>query len=601
MAQYRPPPMAAAPYTNNYSFHGMQHLNTNNEPMSQLSSESVMAGPAPQPPLNDYMDTATVVSDTTIRPTTGGSRSGHYPQEGHTPYRRDQHERHPNQGSSYTQPYPAEAWQQDGQSSTYQGYGYGRPMSTVHEGRPMDYTHGRPPPPQHQRPPTQYNRSDYDSDDERSDNRSDISGQERPNTFLNSLKEGLKSIELMEFLPIAGVISASAYHYLKHRNSKNAVPFKEPEWMRYLSNIAFAHNAYSMFKHKKPSNNNMSYGGGHGHHGHNNQHGRHNGQSKYTNHGVGSSSSGGGGSGGSGIPWAKILGAVATSAMARPGGGGGGGYGNGGNGFGQGPFGQNGGRPNAHMGGNNGDMVTNVLGKIMSGLFKGNQGGRTRDLESSGHEDYDDVLSGFDDGSAVQKVVAEHYYRSIYRKNMNMQQVNAQTMGGAAAIKALRSEEKMSQQLEHTMFVPPDLRRDQMVMGLALSEAEDLLERKAQCCPLRPEDTMENVGKIALATIIKLKMDEEVTNNHRGNSSRSTGTPSHRRKETSRHNDNRHTHRNKDTQRSHHTDGTNRNNYDQSPLQDPYNHRQHHPNHNQYRKGASAPNSRNARDDPYAH
>ncbi|KAJ2795980.1 hypothetical protein H4R20_005693 [Coemansia guatemalensis] len=621
MAQHRPPPVAGAPYTNNYSFHGMQNLNTNSDPMSHMSFEPVVPGPAAQPPPNDYLETASVVSDTTVRPPGGVNRSGHYPQGGYASYGREQHGGYPSQGTSYPPSYPADSWPQDGESSAYQGYGHGRPMSSAPgtEGRPMGYADGRPHPQQRppRRPPTAYNRSEYGSDDERSDGRSDTSGPEgnpKPNTFLTSLKEGLKNIELMELVPIAGVLGASAYHYLKYRNSKNAVPFKEPEWMRYLNNIAFAHNAYSMFKHKKPSNG-MPYGGGHGHHGHHNKYGRYNGQSKYTNHGIGAAS---GGNSSGGIPWAKILGAVATSAMARPGAfGGGGGYGGGkygnGGGFGQGPFGQGGGRPNAshpqfgrpngQMGGNNGDMVNNVLGKIMSGLFKGNQAGRTRDLESSGQGDYDDdILSGFDDASAVQKVVAEHYYRSIYRKNMNMQQANAQTMGGAAAIKALRSEEHMSQQLENSMFVPPDLRQDQMVMGLALSEVEDLLERKAQCCALRPEDNMENVGKIALATIIKLKMDEEAMDNRRDHSSRSTGTPARRRKEGSHRESSRHGSRYKSKDHySHHADGTHRNNYE-SPSHDPYSHR--HPtrtgNHHYY-KGASAPNSRRERDDPYAH
>ncbi|KAJ2079738.1 hypothetical protein H4R24_003580 [Coemansia sp. RSA 988] len=627
MAQHRPPPVAGAPYTNNYSFHGMQHLHTNSDPMSQVSFEPAIAGPAAQPP-NDYMETASVVSDTTVRPQTGVNRSGHYPQEDYVSYGRNQHGGYPSQGTPYPPSFPADSWPQDGQSSAYQGYGHGRPMSSAPgtESRPMDYE-GRPPPQQHQRPnparpmQTPYERTEYGSDDERSDNRSDTSGPEgnsKPNTFLTSLKEGLKNIELMELVPIAGVIGASAYHYLKHRNSKNAVPFKEPEWMRYLNNIAFAHNAYSMFKHKKPSNNNM-YGGGYGHHGHHNKHhGKYNGQSKYTSHGIGGAS---GVNSSGGIPWAKIIGAVATSAMARPGAfGGGGGYGGGGKygnggGFGQGPFGQGGGQPNAsysqygrpsgQMGGNNGDMVSNVLGKIMSGLFKGNQAGRTRDLESSGHGDYDDdILSGFDDGSAVQKVVAEHYYRSIYRKNMNMQQATAQTMGGAAAIKALRSEEQMWQQLEHSMFLPPDLRKDQIIMGLALSEAEDLLERKAQCCQLRPEDTLENVGKIALATIIKLNMDEEAMNSR--HSSSSTGTPARRRNEEShrrsnRRDDSRSTHRTKDQYRSHHDNGLDRINPDSSL--DPYNHRQRHSTRSgdYHYKGASAPNSRRVRDDPYAH
>ncbi|KAJ2343613.1 hypothetical protein GGF43_005656, partial [Coemansia sp. RSA 2618] len=184
------------------------------------------------------------------------------------------------------------------------------------------------------------------------------------------------------------------------------------------------------------------------------------------------------------------------------------------------------GRPGGHtgQGGGSGDMVTKVLGKIMGGLFKGS-GSRTRDLEFDGADD--DVLSGFDDSSAVQRVVAEHYYRHVYHKNMDLRQTTPQTLGGAAAIKALRSERRMVQQLRHSdLAIPHDLHHDQMVMGLALSEAGELLERKAALGPLRPEDNMEAIGGIALATIIKIKIDEE--NGEYDARAQSTGAPAHR-------------------------------------------------------------------------
>ncbi|KAJ2300490.1 hypothetical protein IWW51_005542 [Coemansia sp. RSA 2702] len=220
-----------------------------------------------------------------------------------------------------------------------------------------------------------------------------------------------------------------------------------------------------------------------------------------------------------------------------------------------------------HLGGSSGgggDMITKVLGKIMGGLFKSSgQQGRTRDLEFDG--DNDDVLGGFDDSNAVQKVVAEHYYRHVYRKNMDLRQATPQTLGGAAAIKALRSEERMVHQLRYSeLAMPPDLHHDQMVMGLAMSEAADLLERKSELGPLHPDDNLENIGQIALATIIKIKIDED--NAHSGYDARaqSTGMPAHRSR--SRRHDGHH----QSSAGNGHSHA--RHNYDRNPPQDPYAH-----------------------------
>ncbi|KAJ1817029.1 hypothetical protein LPJ56_004158 [Coemansia sp. RSA 2599] len=406
-----------------------------------------------------------------------------------------------------------------GQQGPYQGPPQGRP--------PMPQQ-GPPPPQQQQqqqqplrpalRPQSQYPSSrpplnphgDYQSDSSSSVGQAyNHHGMHKQNhepkkySFLNCLKDSLRHIEYMELLPIAGVLGASLYHHFKHRGSKHVVPFREPTWVKYLNNIAFAHNAYGMVKH-----------GAHGHHG--------------------------GGSGG-GVPWTGILSALAGSAMAsgvRPG------FGGNNNsqafgrpppnrpGMGSGGFQQPYGRPNTQQGGGfggsggfggagaagGGDIVTKVLGKILGNLFKGNQrpsgmgpgGGRTRDLESSDLEDSADIFSTFDDSQALQKVVAEHYYKHVYHKNMDLRTASAQTLGGAAAISALRRENEINQQFtESREHLPEDMTPDQMLMGCVMSEAEELLRLKQERGPLDPEDTLENIGTIALATIIKIKLDEE--------------------------------------------------------------------------------------------
>ncbi|KAJ2101801.1 hypothetical protein IW146_005505 [Coemansia sp. RSA 922] len=380
----------------------------------------------------------------------------------------------------------------------------------------------RPPPPQqnyNQRPPmrpnlrpamrppppgSQYNHSGYPSD---SDSSSSVSGGHNKDSsklgFLTCLKQSFKDIELLPLVPVAGMLGASVYHHYKNRNRGYVVPFKEPQWVRYLGNAMMAHSAYGRLK---------QHGGHHPYRPNNNNNNNKN---------------------SGGVPWGALLGAVAGAAMNRPGFGGGGGGSNYG-GYGQQqPYGrpngghQSYGRPNGYngggggghgfgsgpSGGNSGDMVTKVLGKIMGSLFGGGGGNTrpgmgTRDL-NSGIDD-EDMLGGFDSSSAVQKTVAEHHYRHIYRKQPNLRHTSAQALGGAAAIKVLRSESHMGQELRDSgLPLPADLTHDQMMMGLVLSEVGDLLERKAEVTPLERDDTLENIGKIALATIIKIKMDED--------------------------------------------------------------------------------------------
>ncbi|KAJ2327710.1 hypothetical protein GGI00_004388, partial [Coemansia sp. RSA 2681] len=381
--------------------------------------------------------------------------------------------------------------------------------------RPNMRPNMRPP------PSSQYN-SGYNSD---SDSSSSANGHKKGDppkfSFLNCLKESFKHIELVEFVPLAGMLGASVYHHYKHRNRGYVVPFKEPQWVRYLGNAVFAHNAYS---HMRPN-------------------GRYNNRPNFSNGNNKKSSS---------IPWTAVLGTLAGALVGGGGGGGGGGsnFGGGGGGYGRPnggypPYGRPSGgnpsygRPNGGGGGYNGggggggghgfgsgpnggsgDMVSNALGKIVSGLFGGGgnknnkrPGMRTRDIngDSDAYDDSDGgLMGGFDSSSAVQKTVAEHHYRHIYRKQPNLRHATSQALGGAAAIKVLRSESHTSQQLyDSGLPLPADLTHDQMMMGFILSEVGDLLERKAEVAQLEHDETLENVGKIALATLIKIKMDED--------------------------------------------------------------------------------------------
>ncbi|KAJ2742299.1 hypothetical protein GGI20_004586 [Coemansia sp. BCRC 34301] len=374
---------------------------------------------------------------------------------------------------------------------------------------PQQHHNQRPPPmrPNMRPPPNSHYNSSYHSD---SDSSSSANGHKKSDlpkfSFLNCLKESFQHIKITDVLPLATVLGATAYHHYTHRNRGYVVPFKEPQWVRYVGNAVFTHNAIShMRPHMRPNHHSSQYGGNNKNSG--------------------------------GIPWNALLGTVAGAFMGRPGFGGGGGSSNyGGGGYGR----PNGGyppygRPNGYGGSGfnggghgfgsgpnhgSGDMVSNVLGKIMGSLFGGGGGGNkqrpgmgTRDLNGEGSV-YDDnesgLMGGFDSSAAVQKTVAEYHYRHIYRKQLNLRHATAQALGGAAAIKVLRNESHVSRQLyDSGIKLPADLTHDQIMMGSMLAEVSDLLERKAEVAQLEHDETLENVGKIALATIIKIKMDED--------------------------------------------------------------------------------------------
>ncbi|KAJ2771103.1 hypothetical protein IWQ56_001912 [Coemansia nantahalensis] len=505
---------------------------------------------------------------------------------------------------------------------------------------------------------TLLSRSEPGSEGEGVETRLGPGAPDKPNTFLSCLRDGVKHIGLMEAVPIMAVVGTSAYHYLKHRSAKHPVPYKKPEWVRHLSNIAYAQQAYGMLNQGGMGGYGMGgygmggygmggygmdgYGmGGYGMGGY--------GMGGYGMDGYGMGGYGMGGMGGMGGVggMAGMLGALATTFLSSrrrdtqdqggyeqgghhggyeqgghhggydqggqygryDQGGHHGGYEHGGQygryehegNYGQGPFQQGGqghypessrysqygrerphgyghGRPNdydyerphgqsrphgqghsrPHGQGHRYDqdngqsgMLSGIVDKIMHGLFPGNGPMRTRDVDagsrgassnsSSSGDLSQDVMSRFDDSVAVQKVVAEHYYRHVYQRNLDLRQATAQTMGGAAAIKTLRDQERMARELRQSkMFMPPDLRQDQEMLGLALWEVQDLLSRKAALAPLHPEDTMENIGRIALATIIRIRLDEDdALGPHSRRTQSTVSMPHHsrrRRAATRRHN-----------------------------------------------------------------
>ncbi|KAJ2347065.1 hypothetical protein GGF43_004842, partial [Coemansia sp. RSA 2618] len=114
------------------------------------------------------------------------------------------------------------------------------------------------------------------------------------------------------------------------------------------------------------------------------------------------------------------------------------------------------------------------------------------------------VADDFDDRWAVPRATAEHYYDLVYHTRAGVYSANAQMLGGAAAVKALHAAHQ-----QHYSGNNPGYKYEQLVVGILLSECSALLERKAEHGYAAADDTMETVGKIALATLIKIKIDEE--------------------------------------------------------------------------------------------
>ncbi|KAJ2715543.1 hypothetical protein H4R19_001147 [Coemansia spiralis] len=117
------------------------------------------------------------------------------------------------------------------------------------------------------------------------------------------------------------------------------------------------------------------------------------------------------------------------------------------------------------------------------------------------------AINEYDARWAVPKEVARRHHHAVYHAQLDLRSAGPQVLGGAAAIQALRKE--TAQQRMHQDSGTAAHYADMLtVMDCALVEVDSLLRRKAAAAKLAPADTLENVGRIALATIIKIKMDQ---------------------------------------------------------------------------------------------
>ncbi|KAJ2790628.1 hypothetical protein H4R20_006985 [Coemansia guatemalensis] len=270
---------------------------------------------------------------------------------------------------------------------------------------------------------------------------------------------------------MASLVTAALIHHYKHRNTSKLVPFEGPKWLRYLGNAVYARATYGFLtgnglikpRAKAPQDGARALTwdgpGGYAPHPH-------------------------------GLPTSHTIGGYPSAGMQEM----------------QPP-------PNTvASGGGYAGGVTQMVGKIVNGLFRGKGSGGMPETTSRGLNDNADVLDGFDESWAVPKHLAEQYYHSIYHRGASLYGTESYVLGGAAAISALHSEKSMARHQHASnpnMANQLDYKHDYMVMGLALSEVETLLERKSEMGPMDPGDDLESIGKIALATMIKIKADED--------------------------------------------------------------------------------------------
>ncbi|KAJ2156422.1 hypothetical protein GGF46_005197 [Coemansia sp. RSA 552] len=126
-----------------------------------------------------------------------------------------------------------------------------------------------------------------------------------------------------------------------------------------------------------------------------------------------------------------------------------------------------------------------------------------------------DTPDEFDESWAVPAHLADQCFHRVYNSGESLATIEPHVLGGAAAMMALRNEKDIAQQLGYP--TPKDAQYEYQVMLLGLTEAESLVARKAEVTMLYPQDNPDTIGKIALATMIKVKMDAENVPKHQQN------------------------------------------------------------------------------------
>ncbi|KAJ2711930.1 hypothetical protein H4R19_003012 [Coemansia spiralis] len=308
------------------------------------------------------------------------------------------------------------------------------------------------------------------------------------NTFGNRFINGVKALGVSEVVSPLMFIIANILHHYKHRTSETLVPYKPPPWMRYVKNFTLAVSSYRWLrtngivrpvshapepaavptdgKRSVDASRSLNAATRHTssrrtehHHHHRSRNAGHS-SSRHRSRGLDAAV----------VPQASHPQPVYADQMQQ-------------HGDDQVPT-------EADLN----DFVMHMVAHIANGLFR---------AKGDGHGDE------FDSSWAVPRQMAQEYHRSIFRRGTGLQGVEPHVLAGAAAIQALRNEGEVLGYHRRQYGGTNDVRFDFMLLGLALSETQALLTRKADAgAILGPTDSLEHVGRIALATVIKIKLDE---------------------------------------------------------------------------------------------
>ncbi|KAJ1748921.1 hypothetical protein LPJ79_004157 [Coemansia sp. RSA 1821] len=282
------------------------------------------------------------------------------------------------------------------------------------------------------------------------------------NTYANRFKAIAKAVTISEVGPMILLVGGMLAHHYKNRSADKLIPYQMPKWIRYLKNMLFAYNAF--------------------------KNARSNGLIKT-------------------IPqirptWPQETGkrGLAPKNDAVP-------------------------PPHSHRGISDydpyqsghrsrdlqdipeqppqSDIVMQMVNALVAQLYQDTPNGYTGpNTESS-------VLDGFDHSWAVPQELARKWHHAVYVAGQSLAQIEPHFLGGAAAIHALKAEKQMLREEGPNASAQLDTMHEYRVMGMALSEVDLLIERKADLGALSPQDSLEHVGKVALATIIKIKAEKD--------------------------------------------------------------------------------------------
>ncbi|KAJ1800432.1 hypothetical protein LPJ59_001107 [Coemansia sp. RSA 2399] len=276
----------------------------------------------------------------------------------------------------------------------------------------------------------------------------------RSHTLLSCLRDGLSNLTIVELAPISTLATAAFLHHYRHRHSNDFIPYKPPKWVKYIKNTMYAYSSYRFL----------------------------------INNGI------------------IKKGATREPIVPTPGEGGARGL-------------PTNGYPLEHY--EYGNMAPENREYRSRSLEHHGYGSRSLEhaggMSAAAAHGGDNIQAPsvfvFDPRHAIPKAYAKDYYRYVYDDDADLRRTPAYVLAGAAAMRALRNEaHTLSMMASEEPHMLAELDGEQMAMGMAIAESEECLARKQHQVGLRlaKDDTIEYIGRIALATMGKIREDKRL-------------------------------------------------------------------------------------------